>query len=310
MNPRWPRIPSLPQSVLLATLGLGALSLAPTPAEAALSTTPSPVELAPLPKPQTRVAKTKAGTEIPIWMWAGSEWTGSADWFPSPKVSAKPATGEVVMIVFDAGDGVSIAPVIQMFRAMGATVVAFDNPLVGFDNPLAGFDNPLVGFENPLVGREEGEGDMGVAQKSGIAGETHEYSTDVLQAMITWAANHAIGDGKRHRVHLFGVGRGADLALQVGATRTSDLRSITVDSPSLEAAKKFAKTPLEDSDAFFGVRVVRTASSKLASLQAPSLTVASSATKYPKATVSELASNGSYQRAIAGVVAHPDDQDW
>ncbi len=177
---------------------------------------------------------------------------------------------------------------------MGTTVVVFDDPGVEFDNPLAGFDNPLAGHEKV-------EGDMGVATDS---------PENVLHAMLTWAATEVVRDGKRRKIHLFGVGRGADLALKVGANRTDDLRSILVDSPTFESASAVDKLPIGDTEnnleAFVGVRVVRTSSKKLGKLDGGSVSLAPDSMTYPKAaTLQDLATSGKYQRAVAEVVTGP-----
>ncbi len=283
-------------SLLVTALALGLGPWGATEARAA-SVSPTAKPLAPLATPTSLKVTTKAGTPVAVWL------------FPSPKVSDLPASGQVVLIAFDAGDGVSIAPLVQLLQGLGAAVVVFDNPLVGFDNPLAGFDNPLVGFDNPLVAHEKVEGDMGVASEG-----SGEQATDVVHAMVTWAATHAVGDGVRHRVHLFGIGRGAELALEVGASRTGELASILLDTPSAAAAtaitsKHGAQGAVDGAPLggrYAGVRVLR--ATKLPKHLAPSkidgIAVAAKATSYPTtATIADIVTDAGYQQGVADALS-------
>jgi hypothetical protein len=252
--------------------------------------------LAPLATPTSLAVTTKAGTPVPVWL------------FPSPKVSDLPASGQVVVIAFDAGDGVSIAPLVQLLQGLGAAVVVFDNPLAGFDNPLAGFDNPLAGFDNPLAGREKVEGDMGVANKG--SAKTGDQPADVVHAVLTWASTHAIRDGGRRRVHLFGVGRGAELAVEVGVSRTGDLASILIDTPTAAAttaltSKRAVGREMDGSTLdgrYGGVRIVRAMKLplELSASKTDGVSVAPKATTYASsASIADIATDASYQHALA-----------
>ena len=282
------RSPTLRTSLFVGTLGLGlgfGLLAAPPTTHAALTSKAVAVELPTLAPLVSHKVKTKAGTVVPVWLLPGSEWQGSPDWYPSGKASTQPATGEVVLIVCDSGDGATAEPLVRLLQAMGTTVVLFDDPHVDFDNPLAG-GRKVEGDEGPL----------GVGSKD-------ETPADVLHAMISWTTTHARADGRRTKIHLFGIGRGADLALEVGATRTADLRSILVDNPSTKiltaAGPKLAAKLGSD---FAGAIVVHS-TTKLGRPPA-GVSLAPDSMTYEKGlNIADLSTVATFQRDIAILVA-------
>lgn len=189
----------------------------------------APLRLAAPEQVDASVVRTKSGTEIEAKVYRPSKWYWPEDeaaklTMTRDKTGAVAATGEVVLVVFDPGDGVSHIPTVEMFHAMGATVVA---------------------FENPLVGTREG---------SRITAEAGDRPSDVVHAMITWAAKTVASDG---RINLYAAGpRASELALQVSASRTASLWSVMVDGASPTILAKVAPQLAEAGEGFEGLLVV------------------------------------------------------
>lgn len=232
---------------------------------------PAPLQLQEPTRVERTEVLTRAGTAVPTRVYTPSSWNWPDN--DAAKLSLErqkdgslAPTGEVVLIVYDAGDGVSydsgdgvsIEPWVRMFHAAGATVVAFDASRVG-------------------------------------KGET---PADVLHAMITWTSEKVARDG---RVNLFGLGAGSDLALSVGVTRTRALWSIMVDGATPKLLGATAKGFAEAAKGFEGLLVLGgdERSAELLKPAGPVASVELGAQSFRELRAEKLAESAAYQRTIA-----------
>ena len=251
-------------------LGAGLVALKPATGGAASTAIPEGVELAPLPKPVQRTVRTKSGAAIEARLWPGSEWTPGPSWWPDSEWP--PAADEMVLIVCDSGDGVTVDPVVRMLRTMGATAVTFELP--------------------------------------GASGKASVARTDAVHAMVTWARRQGATGGQTRPIHLFGVGKGADLALKVGLDRSDDVRTILLDSPGdlelLRRANEKTASKSREGAGVAGIRVIRAGSKAIGKATGGHVQLAPDSMTYPKqADLATLAQDARYQRSVAQALVPP-----
>ena len=183
----------------------------------------APTSVAQLAPAKELVVRTQSGHKLAVMVFPSVSWspdTGMARGTQDRLAIAGMGTEVVVLAVAPDTAQADIAPTVDMLRRLGMAVVAYA--------PVSLNVNEARPRVNPKV-----------------------LERNALHAMITWTKASADVP-----VSLFGLGKGAELALRVGATRTADVSSIVAHGASTRALKASSARLGRAGNGFEGVLVI------------------------------------------------------